>query len=93
MESDLSTCTMDTDLQGPMAERRSVCGDYARRICYTGGRRLCHARRVAATGWHLWLPARRAGVRVVWLLPPLSHWADFRDLAYGWGFRRAPGYG
>ena len=93
MESDLSTCTMGTDLRGSVVERRPVCGYYARRICGTGRSRLRHARRVAATGWHLWLPARRVGLRFIWLLSPPGDWADFRDLAYGWGFRRASSHG
>src|SRR6516225_5887344 len=93
MESDLSTCTMDTDLRGPVAKGRSVCRDYARRICGTGRSRLCHACRVAAPGWHLWLPARRTGLRFIRLLPPPGHWADFRDLADGWGFRRSLSHG
>ena len=43
MESDLSTCTMGTDLPGSVVERRPVCGYYARRICDTGRSRLRHA--------------------------------------------------
>lgn len=88
-----STCPMGTDLPGSVVKRRSICGYYARRICGTGRSCLCHARRVAATGWHLWLPARRARLRFIWRLPPSCDWADFRDLAYGWGFRRAPSHG
>jgi hypothetical protein len=45
--------------------------------------------RVAAKGWHLWLRTRRAGLRFIWLLPTPGDWADFRDLVYVWGFRRA----
>ncbi len=93
MESDLSTRTMGTDLPSPLVERRSVCGYHAWRICGAGRSRLCDARRIAATGWHLWLLAGRVGLRIIWILPPLGDWADFRDLAYGWGFRRAPGHG
>src|SRR4029077_16276644 len=93
MESDLSTCAMGAELRASVVERRSVCGYYARRICGTGRSSLCHARRVAATGWHLRLPARRAGLRFIWLFSPPGDWTDFRDLAYGWSFSRALSHG
>jgi hypothetical protein len=81
MESDLSTRTMGTDLPSPLVERRSVCGYHTRRICDTGSTSLCHARRLASTGWGVWLPAWRVRLCLIWFLPPLGHWADFRDLA------------
>jgi hypothetical protein len=93
MESDLSTRTMGTELRSPLVERRSVCGYHTRGICDTGSTSLCHARRLASTGWGVWLPAWRVRLCLIWFLPPLGHWADFRDLAYGWGFRRATGHG
>jgi hypothetical protein len=93
MESDLSARGMGADLPDKVVERRSACGYHAWRICGAGRSRLCDARRIAATGWHLWLLAGRVGLRIIWILPPLGDWADFRDLAYGWGFRRAPSHG
>ena len=56
MESDLSTCTMGTDLRGSVVEKRSVCGYYARRICGTGRSRLT---------WRVFLPRVRSLPNIV----------------------------
>jgi Sulfate permease family len=74
MESDLSTRTMGTELRSPLVERRSVCGYHTRGICDTGSTSLCHARRLASTGWGVWLPAWRVRLCLIWFLPPLGDW-------------------
>ena len=51
MESDLSTRTMGAGLPDWLVERRSVCRHHTRGICDTGSTSLCHARRLASTGW------------------------------------------
>ena len=46
--------------------KNDMLGGY---YAHTGGACLRHARRLAATRWHLRLPARQTELRVVWLLP------------------------
>ena len=93
MESDLSTRTMGTDLPSPLVERRSVCGitlaAYAIPVAVAYATLAGLPPQVGVYGYLL----GGLGYALFGSSQPLGHWADFRDLAYGWGFRRAPGHG
>src|SRR5260370_10631536 len=65
MDAALSAGELACQLPPCLASLGRDCRDHTRCIRDTGVARLCGARRLAAAGWNLWLPAWRVRLRLL----------------------------